>query len=273
MRRFPAGRGCTSVRHAVNGATDDLFGYGDPRGVRELRVALASYLGRSRAVRAHPDQIVIFSGFAEALLDARRDTSTSWDSTTIAVEDPALPFHPVFCIRAGLAVERVPVDDDGLQSTCSTTRVSPTPCSSPPPTNIPLGVAMAPARRVALVEWARETGGWIVEDDYDGEFRYDRQPVGALQGLDPSRVIYGGTASKSLAAGLHLAWLVLPPSLVEPVTETIRWRVGVSSIEQAALADFITTGSARSPSSPDARRLSTPARRGHLGAPRRTHHG
>ena len=89
---------------------------------------------------------------------------------------------------------------------------------------------------------ATETGGWIIEDDYDGEFRYDRQPVGALQGLDPSRVIYGGTASKSLAAGLHLAWLVLPPSLVEPVTESIRWRVGVSSIEQAALADFITTG-------------------------------
>jgi GntR family transcriptional regulator/MocR family aminotransferase len=147
----------------------------------------------------------------------------------------------VFCIRAGLAVERVPVDDDGLQVDRLRAGVADAVLVTPAH-QYPLGVAMAPARRVALVEWARETGGWIIEDDYDGEFRFDRQPVGALQGLDPSRVIYGGTASKSLAAGLHLAWLVLPPSLVEPVTETIRWRVGVSSIEQAALADFITRG-------------------------------
>jgi GntR family transcriptional regulator / MocR family aminotransferase len=237
---FPRGAWLTSVRRAVNGATDDLFGYGDPRGVRELRVALASYLGRSRAVRAHPDQIVIFSGFAEAL-SILAETLRELGRTTIAVEDPALPFHPVFCIRAGLAVERVPVDDDGLQVDRLRAGVADAVLVTPAH-QYPLGVAMAPARRVALVEWARETGGWIVEDDYDGEFRFDRQPVGALQGLDPSRVIYGGTASKSLAAGLHLAWLVLPPSLVEPVTETIRWRVGVSSIEQAALADFITRG-------------------------------
>ena len=117
----------------MNGATDDLFGYGDPRGVHELRVALASYLGRSRAVRAHPDQIVIFSGFAEAL-SILAETLRELGRTTIAVEDPALPFHPVFCIRAGLAVERVPVDDDGLQVD-RLTRESPTPCWSPPPTN------------------------------------------------------------------------------------------------------------------------------------------
>ena len=237
---FPRGAWVASIRRAVNAATDDLFGYGDPRGVREVRVALASYLGRSRAVRAHPDQIVIFSGFAQALT-ILAETLRELGQTTIAIEDPALPFHPEFCARAGLTIERVPVDQDGLlvdrlhETAAECVLVTPAH-------QYPLGVALAPARRVALVDWARDSGGWIVEDDYDGEFRFDRQPVGAMHGLDPSRVIYGGTASKSLAAGLHLAWLVVPPSLVEPVTESSRWRVGVSSIEQAALADFITRG-------------------------------
>jgi GntR family transcriptional regulator/MocR family aminotransferase len=237
---FPRGAWLASIRRAMHAATDDLLGYGDPRGVHELRVALASYLGRSRAVRAHPDQIVVFGGFAQALT-ILAETFRELGQTAIAIEDPALPFHPQFCARAGLTVERVPVDDDGLQ----VDRLHATVADSvlvTPAHQYPLGVAMAPARRVALVDWARESGGWIVEDDYDSEFRFDRQPVGALQGLDPSRVIYGGTASKSLAAGLHLAWLVLPPPLVEPVTESSRWRVGVSSIEQAALADFINRG-------------------------------
>jgi GntR family transcriptional regulator/MocR family aminotransferase len=219
----------------VNGATDELFGYGDPRGVRELRVALASYLGRSRAVRAHPDQIVIFSGFAEAL-SILAETLRELGRTTIAVEDPALPFHPVFCIRAGLAVERVPVDDDGLQ--VERLRAGVADAVGHPAHQYPLEFLMAPASGRPRQGRGQEDGS----SRTPREFRFDRQPVGALQGLDPSRVIYGGTASKSLDAGLHLAWLVLPPSLVEPVTETIRWRVGVSSIEQAALADFITRG-------------------------------
>ena len=100
----------------------------------------------------------------------------------------------------------------------------------------------SPARRKAIATWARQREGWVVEDDYDGEFRYDRHPVGALQGLDPSRIVYAGTASKSLAPGVGIAWLVLPPALIEPVLEAKRRRrVAVSAIEQAALADFIET--------------------------------
>ena len=237
---FPRRDWAASIRRVLSTAPDDLFGYGDPRGLRELRVALASYLGRSRAVRADPEHIVIFSGFAQAL-SVLAETLRTTGLDTIAIEDPALPFHPEFCARAGLAVTRVPVDEDGLRvDVLDDTRARAALVT--PAHQYPLGVAMAPARRVALVEWARQCDGWIIEDDYDGEFRYDRQPVGAMQGLDPSRVIYGGTASKSLAAGLHIAWLVLPPSLVEPVTESSRWRVGVSAIDQAALADFITTG-------------------------------
>jgi GntR family transcriptional regulator/MocR family aminotransferase len=237
---FPRRDWSASIRRVLNSAPDDLFGYGDPRGLRELRVALASYLGRSRAVRADPDHIVIFGGFAQAL-SVLAGTLRTTGLDTIAIEDPALPFHPQFCARAGLSVTRVPVDDDGLRvDVLDDTRAQAALVT--PAHQYPLGVAMAPARRVALVEWARRCDGWIVEDDYDGEFRYDRQPVGALQGLDPSRVIYGGTASKSLAAGLHIAWLVLPPPLVAPVTESSRWLVGVSAIDQAALADFIATG-------------------------------
>ena len=106
----------------------------------------------------------------------------------------------------------------------------------------PLGVSMTPTRRASLVAWARHTSSWIVEDDYDGEFRYDRQPIGALQGLAADRVIYAGTASKSLAAGLRIAWLVVPAELVEPVARAKGRLGGVSSLEQAAFAQFIEGG-------------------------------
>jgi GntR family transcriptional regulator/MocR family aminotransferase len=106
-----------------------------------------------------------------------------------------------------------------------------------------MGVPLHPDRRPAVVDWARRTGGLILEDDYDGEFRYDRQPVGALQGLDPDRVVYLGTASKSLAPALRLGWLVLPPSLADEVTSLKGgggWSTG--ALDQLTLADFITCG-------------------------------
>ncbi|HTN78235.1 MAG TPA: PLP-dependent aminotransferase family protein [Acidimicrobiales bacterium] len=237
---FPRAQWGSSIRRALAGATDDLFGYGDPRGVPQLRAALATYLGRARAVVADPDQIVIFSGFANALV-VLTDTLRDLGRTTIAIEDPALPIHPHLCTRAGMTVERVIVDAHGVQVD-ALARTSADAVLVTPAHQYPLGVALAPSRRTALVGWARATDGWIIEDDYDGEFRYDRQPIGAMQGLDPDRVVYGGTASKTLAAGVHLAWLVLPRRLVEPVVETVRWREGVSAIEQAALADFIATG-------------------------------
>ena len=237
---FPRAEWAASLRRALREAPDELFGYGDPRGVWELRVALASYLGRSRAVIADPEQIVVFSGFASALA-LLAETMRLLGHSTIAIEDPALPFHPDFCRRAGLTVERVPVDGDGIQVDAlrgtAATSVLTTPAHQ-----YPLGVALAPARRAALVEWALRSDAWIIEDDYDGEFRYDAKPIGAMQGLAPDRVIYGGTASKSLAAGVHLAWLVVPVPLLEAIVDSSRWRMAVSRIEQAALADFITTG-------------------------------
>ncbi|MEU9956178.1 PLP-dependent aminotransferase family protein [Streptomyces sp. NPDC050982] len=112
-----------------------------------------------------------------------------------------------------------------------------------PAHQFPMGVPLHPDRRAAVVDWARRTGGLILEDDYDGEFRYDRQPVGALQGLDPDHVVYLGTASKSLAPGLRLGWLVLPPDLAAEVTAAkggADWSCGV--LDQLTLAEFITSG-------------------------------
>jgi GntR family transcriptional regulator/MocR family aminotransferase len=107
----------------------------------------------------------------------------------------------------------------------------------------PSGAVMPPARRAALVAWARERGALVVEDDYDAEYRYDREPIGSIQGLAPEHVVYGGSASKSLAPGVRLAWMVVPPALVEPVIALQRRRGGMpAALEQLALADLIERG-------------------------------
>lgn len=111
-----------------------------------------------------------------------------------------------------------------------------------PAHQFPLGMPLQPDRRAAVVDWARRTGGLVLEDDYDGEFRYDRQPVGALQGLDPDRVVHLGTASKSLAPGLRLAWMVLPPGLADDLTATRGGMDTSGVLDQLTLAEFLTSG-------------------------------
>ena len=239
---FPRAQWMASTRRVLATTPDELFGYGEPRGLDRLRNALAAYLARSRAVVADPDRIVVFGGFADALGVLARTLATM-GASAVAVEDPGLPPHRRVLGDAGLRVLPVMVDDAGV-SVISLAREAADAAAvlTTPAHQYPLGVAMAAARRTALVDWARRDDRWIIEDDYDGEFRYDRQPIGALQGLDPDRVIYGGTASKSLVAGLRLAWLVLPPALVGPVTDELGWPGAVSNLEQAVLADFVASG-------------------------------
>ncbi|MFJ6995890.1 PLP-dependent aminotransferase family protein, partial [Streptomyces sp. NPDC003090] len=138
-----------------------------------------------------------------------------------------------------------PLDADGTRVDALTGDGGPRPGAVliTPAHQFPLGGALAPGRRTALIDWARSTGGLVLEDDYDGEFRYDRQPVGALQSLDPERVVYLGTASKSLAPGLRLGWMVPPRHLMEEVLAAkgdIEW--ASSSLEQLTLAEFLTSG-------------------------------
>ncbi|MFF8917943.1 PLP-dependent aminotransferase family protein [Streptomyces sp. NPDC015032] len=242
LSTFPRADWLKAARRAVTDAPNDAFGYGDPRGRAELRTVLADYLARARGVHADPERIVICAGFVQALklmgevLRRRRVRE-------VAVESYGLDIHWKLLTDAGLRMPCLPVDGLGartgeLAGTRGVGAVLLTPAHQ-----FPTGVPLHADRRAAAVDWARGTGGLILEDDYDGEFRYDRQPVGALQGLDPERVVHLGTTSKSLAPGLRLGWMVLPESLVEEVTEAkglSDW--SSSALDQLTLTEFIASG-------------------------------
>ncbi|OSZ61629.1 GntR family transcriptional regulator [Streptomyces pharetrae CZA14] len=236
LAAFPRTQWLKAARRALAAAPNDALGYGDPRGRAELRTALAGYLARARGVRTDPDRIVVSAGFAHALrllsqvLHAR-------GLRTLAVESYGLDVHWSLAERAGLRTRPLPFDASGTDpdGLAGERAVLLTPSHQ-----FPMGVTLRPERRAAVVDWARRTGGLILEDDYDGEFRYDRQPVGALQDLDPEHVVYLGTASKSLAPGLRLGWMVLPPSLADEVRGLGSSSVAV--LDQLTLAEFLTSG-------------------------------
>ncbi|TXS56541.1 PLP-dependent aminotransferase family protein [Streptomyces sp. t39] len=239
---FPRTAWLKAARRALATVPDDAYGYGDPRGRVELRTALGDYLARARGVHATPERILICSGFAHGLALmgkalARRRVRQ------VAVESYGLDIHWDLLTGAGLALSPLPFDAGGtrtepLASLRGTGAVLMTPAHQ-----FPLGVPLSPTGRAAAVDWARRTGGLVLEDDYDGEFRYDRQPVGALQGLDPERVVYFGTASKSLAPGLRLAWMVLPEPVVGEVLDASGGEQRLTGVtDQLTLAEFLTSG-------------------------------
>ena len=216
--------------------------YGDPRGTRELRSALAHYLGRARGVVSGASRVVVCSGFAQALGIVARGLA-SLGVRRLAMEDPGHPDQRRIVSQAGLTPVGVPVDQHGLV----TDRLAGTRAKAAlvsPAHQFPTGSVLAPDRRRALLAWAERESAFVIEDDYDAEYRYDRAPVGALQGLAPDRVVYAGSASKILAPALRLGWLVVPPSLVEVTAEIKKWSdLGSSFIEQIVLAAFLQEGS------------------------------
>ncbi|GGW43347.1 MocR-like pyridoxine biosynthesis transcription factor PdxR [Streptomyces xantholiticus] len=244
LASFPRAEWLKAARRAISAAPHEAFGYGDPRGRVELRSVLADYLARARGVYADPERIVICSGFVHGLmlmgkvLRRRRVKD-------VAVESYGLDVHRDLLADAGLRTPALPLDELGTDTTGlgegglrGVGAALMTPAHQ-----FPVGLPLHADRRAAAVDWARTVGGLILEDDYDGEFRYDRQPVGALQGLDPEHVVYMGTASKSLAPGLRLAWMVLPQDLVGEVLEAkggTEWMSGTP--DQLTLAEFITSG-------------------------------
>jgi GntR family transcriptional regulator / MocR family aminotransferase len=240
---FPVAAWLRATRRALSGARPEIYGYGDPRGRIELRTALAEYLGRARGVFAAPDQIVITSGYVQALALLARVLGAA-GTAAIAMEDPGLEFHREVVRRSGLTVLTLPVDDRGARTETLTgiTGRAAGAVVVTPAHQYPTGATLHPARRHALAEWARTAGRLVIEDDYDGEFRYDRQPVGALQGMAPGRVAYIGTAAKTLGPALRLAWMVLPDHLVGPVAEEKRHHdIHTEVPGQLTLADFITS--------------------------------
>jgi GntR family transcriptional regulator / MocR family aminotransferase len=238
---FPRRAWQAAGRAALAAAGDQVLGYPDPRGLAELRAALAGYLGRARGVLATPENIVISTGFVHALALICRMLSER-GRTVLAIEAYGHMLHRRIAAAHGMEVVALPVDAAGavpqmLESSGAAAAVL------TPAHQYPLGMTLAPARRTAFVRWAARTGGFIIEDDYDGEFRFDRQPVGAMQALAPGHVIYAGTASKSLAPGLRLGWLVVPDSLTEAIVATKELSGGANGTpEQLTLATFIESG-------------------------------
>ncbi|MEU1198888.1 PLP-dependent aminotransferase family protein [Streptomyces sp. NPDC005813] len=230
---FPAAAWLRALRRAIATAPSMAYDYGDPRGRIELRTALSGYLGRARGVIAPPERIVITSGYVQGLALLTRVL----DGGTVAMEDPGLAFHREVVRKSGGTVVPLPVDERGAraEAAAEADAVVVTPAHQ-----YPTGVTLHPERRRALTDWARARDGLIVEDDYDGEFRYDRQPVGALQGMAPGQVVYLGTASKTLGPALRLGWMVLPPHLVDAVADIkLHSDHHTESIGQLALAEMI----------------------------------
>ena len=232
---FPAAAWLRALRRAIATAPSLAYDYGDPRGRIELRTALSGYLGRARGVIAPPEHIVITSGYVQGLALLTRVL----DGGVIAMEDPGLPFHREVVRHNGGTVAPVPVDERGA---CADGLGEEAAVVVTPAHQYPTGVTLHPERRRALTDWARARGGLIIEDDYDGEFRYDRQPVGALQGMAPGHVVYLGTASKTLGPALRLGWMVLPPRLVDAVADAkLHSDHHTESIGQLALAELINS--------------------------------
>ncbi|MFF7311177.1 aminotransferase class I/II-fold pyridoxal phosphate-dependent enzyme [Streptomyces sp. NPDC008137] len=235
---FPRAAWLASYRRALQQAPNEVFGPGDPAGRAELREALGEYLARARGVRTEPGRIVICSGFAHAL---RLLFGGGVLRGPLAVEAYGLGFHREILADAGVRTVPLPLDEHGAQvdRLGRERAVLLTPAHQ-----FPTGGPLHPARRAAVIDWARARNGLVLEDDYDGEFRYDRRPVGAVQGLDPERVIHIGSVSKSLSPAVRLGWMVLPARYVEDVLavkgEREAW---VSVLDQLSLADFIVSGS------------------------------
>jgi GntR family transcriptional regulator / MocR family aminotransferase len=237
VAEFPRTAWVAATRRALANAPTEALRMGDPRGRPELRDALTEYLARARGVRTSPESIVICTGVRHAVELLARVLGGP-----IAVEAYAL-----FIFRdaiAALGLETVPIGLDEYGAVVSDLDALDVPAALLTPAHHnPQGMPLHPSRRTAVVEWAQRTRGYVLDDDYDGEFRYDRQPVGALQALCPDRVAYMGSASKSMAQTMRLGWIALPDDLVDPVIAAAGGaQFSVDAIKQLTMAEFITSG-------------------------------
>jgi GntR family transcriptional regulator/MocR family aminotransferase len=238
---FPRAAWLRSLRQALATITDADLGYGDPRGVEVLRSALADYLGRVRGVVADPEHIVVTNGYTQGLGLVCHALAAA-GAKRIALENPSNPEDALVAAHAGLEPVLIGVDEAGTRVD-ELERADADAVVLTPAHQHPTGVVLTGERRAALLTWLRATDTIAIEDDYDAEYRYDRAAIGALQGLDPDRVIYAGSASKTLAPALRIGWLVVPPSLLHAVShEKLLADRGTARIEQHAFADFLTRG-------------------------------
>ncbi|GAA3447677.1 PLP-dependent aminotransferase family protein [Planomonospora venezuelensis] len=237
---FPAAAWSRAMHHVLaTGGGADVFP--PAGGVRRLREVISGYLGRTRGVAVAPEEVVVTCGTTHAVgllagVLARRSASR------LAVEDPGWGRLGDAAAHAGMAVEPVAVDGEGLDvGKLGRTGADAVLCS--PAHQFPTGAALSAERRRALLAWAAERSAVVLEDDYDAEFRYDRKPIGALAALDRDNVAYLGSASKTLHPGLRMGWMVPPAHLRDPVIRALeRSGAGPGVFDQLALARLIGTG-------------------------------
>jgi GntR family transcriptional regulator/MocR family aminotransferase len=238
---FPRDSWLRSLRSALRESPLGSVGYGDPRGAPRLREVLADYLARVRGAAADPETMLICTGFMQGFSLACRLLCRQ-GVEAIAVEDPGWQVHRLIAEQAGLRPIPVPVDEHGM-SVDALVATDASAVLVTPAHQCPTGSVLSRGRRAQLIEWAEERERLIIEDDFDGEYRYDRVAIGALQGLAPERVLYIGSASKRLAPGMRLGWMLVPSWLT--------WQlIGAKAVEdggsevfgQLALSDFIERG-------------------------------
>lgn len=241
LAAFPRAAWLRAEREVLAAATATELGYADPQGSPVLRHELAAWLARSRGVRTTAEQVVITAGVTGALsllAQVLRDRGVR----SCAVEDPSAHGNRVI-LQAWLdRVVGVPVDENGLRVDDLAGSGEPVVLVTPAH-QFPTGVVLSPARRRELIGWARTTQGWVVEDDYDSEYRYDRAPVPALHPLAPDRVVHVSSLSKTLAPALRLGWMVVPDELRADVVHR-RWATDLGSpvVPQLVLAELLRSG-------------------------------
>jgi GntR family transcriptional regulator / MocR family aminotransferase len=247
LAAFPRGDWVWAMREACRDVATADLDYGDPRGSDVLRRVVAGYVRRVRAAVADPDSIVVCTGFAQGLGLSLRALAAARGVTRVAFEDPGYgQAGTSSSVRAagaaGLGAVHVPVDADGLDVAALAASGARAVVVMPAHQS-PTGVVLTARRRHALLEWAARNDAYIIEDDYDSEFRYDREPVGVLQGLAPDRVLTIGTVSKALVPAIRLGWILVPPALTEAVAEekTLSDR-GTSGLDQLAVAALLESG-------------------------------
>ena len=263
---FPRAAWARASRLALRTLPTRDLAYDDPRGLPVLRGAIADYLARARGTRTDPESVIVCAGFShgfDLVLSVLAARGHDW----MAVEDPGYAAPRRQLAARGLRYDGVAVDGDGLRVD-ALRRTAARVVHVTPAHQSPTGVVLSAERRQQLIAWAREVDGYVIEDDYDAEYRYDRRPVGTLQGVAPDRVIYCGTTSKTLASGVRLGWLAVPPGLVDPI---VAWRHltdgSTSTILQATFAAFLVRRRSRSAPPAHAADLPGSPRRGDHGAP------
>lgn len=238
---FPRREWQAAMASTLRELPDAALAYGSRRGLRRLRVALTEYLGRARAVVAEPERLFVCAGAAPAM-SVIWQTLRQRGAARVAVEDPGWRAVPETIAQAGLEAVPISVDEHGLD-VGALERVDVHAVALSPAHQYPTGAVLAPVRRARLIAWARRRGALIVEDDYDAEYRYDREPIASLQGLAPDCVAYIGTASKTLAPAVRLGWALVPSHLVgEMAAQQGVARATPSALTQAVYASLLERG-------------------------------